>query len=324
MEQHINDTIIAYLNDPGNQELANSLEPWLNASADNRQLFEEMRQVWESAGQLPQEFSSQKGWELLQEQLTVVPKSTMRVRSVNQVWWRVAAVVFPLLVLTGIWYSHNTSSAAWHTFVASRNGIDSVLLEDGSQIILRPGTTVLWRFNSSKREVKMQQGEAFVKVAKDATRAFSVQLPNGTVTVLGTSFNIKSTLRYSDVAVREGRVSISGNKGTSTILTAGDLAVIDSAGMVSKSAGNYAYRSNWTNPQLRFRNMKLDQVVRIMESAYQIKIAIQDSRLSAISLNADFSEVTREVALEELAVLLNTDLKHLSDSTYQLGTSETK
>ncbi|MBV8253113.1 MAG: FecR domain-containing protein [Chitinophaga sp.] len=324
MEKHINDTIIAYLNDPDNQELAQAVESWLNASADNRQLFAVMQQVWESAGQLPQEFSVQEGWESLTAQLGIVapPPPVAKVKSMYRIWWRVAAVVLPLLVLTGAWYGYHSAGAEWHTFTASKNGIDSVSLEDGSKVILRPGTGITWRLGKSQREVRMQQGEAFLKVAKDAKRAFTVQLPTGTVTVLGTSFNIKATPTYSDVAVWDGRVSVAGSKGQPILLTAGGLAIIDTAGRVSQPTGHYAYRGSWSNRNLRFHEKNLEVVLRTMETIYHIKIAVMDAKLLAFTVSLDVSDVSANEALQILSFTLGTGMKQLSDSTYQLGTAK--
>lgn len=84
-------------------------------------------------------------------------------------------------------------------------------LPDGSEIILRPNSNVVYakKFASLYREVYLT-GEAFFEVAKDPTHPFFVYTSNIVTRVLGTSFTIRSfpADKRATVIVKTGRVTV--------------------------------------------------------------------------------------------------------------------
>lgn len=84
----------------------------------------------------------------------------------------------------------------------------SVVLSDGTKVILNAGTTLSYptAFVSGQREVKVN-GEAFFEVSHDKEHPFIVSAENVKVKVLGTKFNVKA---YDDddnieVTLAEGK-----------------------------------------------------------------------------------------------------------------------
>uniref|UniRef100_UPI0031D91F38 FecR family protein n=1 Tax=Chitinophaga sp. TaxID=1869181 RepID=UPI0031D91F38 len=74
-------------------------------------------------------------------------------------------------------------------------GLDYTLkLSDGSEIIINSATEVYFpfRFGDSARIIRIS-GEAYCKIARDDSRPFVVELPDGAgVQVLGTTFNVNT------------------------------------------------------------------------------------------------------------------------------------
>ncbi|PWV55502.1 FecR family protein [Chitinophaga sp. S165] len=68
-----------------------------------------------------------------------------------------------------------------------------ILLKDGSEIHLNAATKLRFplTFKGVYREISVD-GEAYLKVARNARMPFIVHLPNGTVEVLGTEFNVNT------------------------------------------------------------------------------------------------------------------------------------
>lgn len=69
----------------------------------------------------------------------------------------------------------------------------SITLADGTSIQLNAASSLIFpfAFRGNSREVTIS-GEAYIKVAKDAARPFIVHLPNATIQVLGTEFNVNT------------------------------------------------------------------------------------------------------------------------------------
>jgi hypothetical protein len=85
-----------------------------------------------------------------------------------------------------------------------------LILQDGSTIWLNAGSSVNFPiyFTGRTREVSIK-GEAYLTIAKDPERPFIVNVPNGKVAVLGTSFSVNTLDRNNvSVALTQGRIQM--------------------------------------------------------------------------------------------------------------------
>jgi len=314
MENELNNIVIDYLCDPDNTAKALALQQWLDAGADRPQLFNDMKQVWEASRQLPATgFDRAAGWEALVSELAIpATTSTTKVISIAKKWWWAAAIMVPLLIFTGYRY-FKVPAETWTTYLAKGNDTDSLLLPDGSQIALKAGTELSYR----SREVKMMKGEAFFNIAKNEQQRFSIQVPNATILVLGTSFNVKTTGSYSDVAVWDGKVSVTGKEGPAVTLTAGNLAIVDNNNLTAKkSAGNYAWRCGWGNHDLSFSDQEVALVMQTVASYYHVNLEVTDKDILKSKITVRFNNVPLSEALLVLSEMLDLTTIKTADTAY--------
>jgi len=311
MENELNNIVIDYLSDPDNTAKAQALQQWLDADASHPALFLQMKQVWETAPSLPEApFDRKAGWQQLSEQIS--PARQTPVRAIHSRWWWAAAIALPLLGVAGYRYLH-TSAPEWQQYVAKGADTDSLHLPDGSDVFMKPGTTLSYR----NRQLRMTQGEAFFKIAKDEQQRFSIEIPNGTIQVLGTSFNVKTTNSYSDVAVWDGKVSVQSDRGAAVTLTAGNLAILNTAtGEVKKPAGDYAWRCGWSNHDLSFSDQEVGLVLQTVSSFYHVHLQVADSDLLKSKITVRFNKVPLTEALLVLSEMLDLTTIKTTDSTY--------
>lgn len=91
----------------------------------------------------------------------------------------------------------------------------SVMLEDGSHAELDARTAIKVTINEAERRVELLSGEAWFQVASDAARPFVVQAGVGTVTALGTAFDVAlESGNPTRVTVSEHSVRLSSYGGT--------------------------------------------------------------------------------------------------------------
>lgn len=124
-----------------------------------------------------------------------------------------ATTLVALLILTVLWgvpYARYTDTIV--TRPASRQ---VVALQDGSRAELNAQTELFTDFRGEKRTVRMEKGEAFFVVSKDAAHPFSVQTPGGLIVVTGTEFNVRLTDVGAEVTLLEGSVRFEPTNGTS-------------------------------------------------------------------------------------------------------------
>lgn len=90
----------------------------------------------------------------------------------------------------------------------------AITLPDGTEIQLNAATRIQFpfAFRGSTRDVTIN-GEAYLKVAKDPSRPFRVHLPNSTVQVLGTEFNVNTyDSGHVDISLVSGAVQLHTSK----------------------------------------------------------------------------------------------------------------
>ena len=120
----------------------------------------------------------------------------------------------------------------WHAdYRTSVGEIKTVLLADGTELILNTDTAIDARFDSTWRQVRLLQGELLVTTSKSAmeSRPFVVETAHGRVRALGTRFSIRTNDDHSRVNVLESATLIepSGSPGDGMRLEAGHSADFD-------------------------------------------------------------------------------------------------
>ena len=124
-----------------------------------------------------------------------------------------AACVILMVVAGALRYTpifHNLSGDA-RTYLTERAATKVLELSDGSQIILGASTRLSVDYTPSHRLVRLERGEAMFRVARDRVRPFTVLAGTGSITAVGTQFDVRRELDESDrvvVTVSEGAVEV--------------------------------------------------------------------------------------------------------------------
>ena len=84
---------------------------------------------------------------------------------------------------------------AYNTINVPRGGDFRLVLSDGTQVAINAESKLRYpiRFDSISRNVYVS-GEAYFKVAHDASRPFRVHTSKGVIELLGTEFNVRGLL----------------------------------------------------------------------------------------------------------------------------------
>ena len=181
-----------------------------------------------------------------------------------------------------------------------RGGEFCLTLSDGTRAWLNSETSIQYPvvFGTKERRVFIQ-GEAYFEVAKDAKKPFTVQFMSSSVTVLGTSFNIRAypEEKQSQTTLAEGSVRIY-SPGSSMLLKPGEQAEVNalSGEMVKKEVEVKSFTS-WKDGRFVFEQEPLENIMRTLERWYDIRVIFRDEGAKRISLSGnlkrygDFSQV---------------------------------
>ena len=173
------------------------------------------------------------------------------------------------------------------TFKTENGEITSLTLPDNSQVTLNAGSKVVYsgnRFNT-RRKIQLT-GEAYFKVTKGNT--FSVVTTEGTVTVLGTTFNVRSRDEKLSVFCYTGKVKVSDHfksvyltKGKKTAKLPGE--ILQDAQPTALNEG-----LQWRNGSFYFQNAPLKEVLAELSRQYNVVIHLpeyEENRVITTSFN---------------------------------------
>lgn len=193
-------------------------------------------------------------------------RTAPKARRINQWIPRVAAVLLIALGLSFVLYANHTSSE-----FAGNGEMAIFTLPDDSQVMLNAGSEAQYKeFNWGNHRRLELQGEAFFKAAKGKT--FDVVTPLGTVTVVGTQFNVKARGNRLDVTCFEGSVKVATANDT-IMLTPGMAVAFENAKPLPVPAVTRS-EPGWVHHEAVFVSENFTNVIAELERQFDIDIVI--------------------------------------------------
>ncbi|WP_341841415.1 FecR family protein [Chitinophaga caseinilytica] len=191
------------------------------------------------------------------------PAAPARVRRIG--WWKAAAVLLPVVGLS-TWLLWDRSADS-QLYVNNARSVQVIRLEDGSEVSLNRNARLTFR-GGANREAWLE-GEAFFTIAGHASKPFIVHTRQQLdITVLGTSFNVKSGEQATEVVLNTGKVKV-GDGGKAVILQPGEMAVYDAkAHQVSTQQADTLMHTSWKNELLPFRERPLKEVMGFLQAQF--------------------------------------------------------
>ena len=242
---------------------------------------------------------------------TLSLRTDTRLRLVSQHWLKMAAAVVLLVLAGSVWWTQPI------TFTAPVGDQLSVKLSDGSTVSMNSGTRLAHNrsFGSTNRRVKLK-GEAFFDVAHDDA-PFVVETFNGTITVLGTRFNVRAWESDEEpetvVALEQGSVLLSSRSKEKK-------PVVLEPGQVSRISGSLAptppeiedidKRTAWRAGGLYFVDIPVGVAVDEIKRRYDVNVQVEplELRQERITLVTN-GEHDAETALAFIARVRNYTLE---------------
>lgn len=229
-------------------------------------------------------------------------------------YYKIYSIAASILLLIGIgcfaWIlSLNQSSNTMFVATSGIQNMQSILLPDGSQVQLGPGSKLVYpsEFDGKTREVKLE-GQAFFDVAKDKSKPFVVKTKDMDVTALGTAFEVFSYEMENSIetVLLNGKVKVDllhGNHKREVILNPNDkLTLSRSDARISIEKVNATKYSDWRNLGiLSFENEKLSMIIPRLEKWYGQKIFCQKDLANTYR----FTFKVRNESLDRILYMLN-------------------
>lgn len=198
-------------------------------------------------------------------------------------------------------------------------------LPDNTKITSGQGTELSYSAEfGNERNISMQRGQAFFEVKRDTLHPFTVQLPNGSVRVLGTSFNIKidSLTGNTTLTVVSGRVQANALASSDNrILTKGQMISFTAdgtlAGETIEANGN---ELSWKTGKLIFASTAMPDVIRAINNHFGSSLTLESHALDSCKLNASFTDPELPKILDMLKIAFDIEVIEKEGTVILRGT----
>jgi transmembrane sensor len=145
-------------------------------------------------------------------------------------------------------------------------------------------------YSRHERLVQVQRGQALFQVVHEADRQFRVLAGETEVVAVGTQFDVYRKSTITLVTVVQGRVGVSINRESPTLVSAGERATVDQLSpSITRSRVNAQQAVGWAEGQIAFDQQPLGEVAEEFNRYAAVPIVIQDEQVRAIPISGVFS-----------------------------------
>jgi len=305
---HIDDLIVCMLGNDLDDAGMEELRVWASASEDNMRYVQDKCELWFSATnvELLSRFDIEQAFAKFQQRVAEYQRSNMLAPSrenhkskyVRLLCY--AASLVAVVLATGFLCFHGgqerlLKNLADITIEAPVGSRTMMQLPDGSRVWLNSKSRMSYSqaFGVRERKVKIV-GEAYFEVQKNESLPFCVESENIAVRVLGTKFNFCDYTNDAEatVVLEKGKVAINGLHDEENIyyLKPHQKASMDKkTGQINISDVVANSATSWTKGVLMFKDEPLDNIVKVLEHNYGVKVTIATDVARRFRFNGDFN-----------------------------------
>ena len=184
----------------------------------------------------------------------------------NTNWLQPVLKIAAILVLCfGAYYYTTTLDTTFTTDFSEKITVD---LPDNSKVNLNALSSITFNKSDWKNNRNITlKGEAFFDVEKGSS--FNVNTTTGTVTVLGTEFNVRQRDNFFEVTCYEGLVLVTYKNNKTKIKPGESFLVLND--LVINNKTDYS-KPQWLSNTSAFKSLPLKEVIAEFERQYNVKV----------------------------------------------------
>lgn len=270
--------IVRHLNAATTKEEEALLTVWLQESAENRETYNSIQEIWKSEQELTDNAVITTGLHAVKNKIAA------RRRKLYRTYAAAAAMLGVIIVSATLFFKNDP-----YTEVAAAGQITHLTLKDGTLVHLSPASKIRYR----QRDIILD-GEAFFEVAKNEHAPFTVKAGELTIKVLGTKFNVSDTA----VSLVDGKVQVTAHAQTYTLQPGEQLFYNKNEQRCIQREYDVEEVTGWASSILVFRNEIFASAAAKIEKMYDVKIHFTDPETASYRLFARFENKSLEYVLD--------------------------
>jgi ferric-dicitrate binding protein FerR (iron transport regulator) len=331
----IDELLVKFLLGEASKEEASEAGNWIAASPENQRYFAEFKMIWESSRELAARstVNVEAAWERMKGKIEerekrgteektgerekggIEGKSLLRRMGIE--WRRAAAILVVVLAGTITWLIYRQWTSSDQIEIASTNESRKEALPDGSVITMNKGTSVRYpaRFSGNKRTVELK-GEAFFDVKPDFRKPFEVTVNELTITVLGTSFNIRESDTATVIIVETGLVRVSDGEQVIELAKGEKTTIRKNIRTWLKDNQSDKLYQYYRTRSFNCDNTPLWKLVEVLNEAYDTNIVISNPAIKNTPITTVFEDQPLEEILSIIGQTLDITITRKDDIIY--------
>ena len=280
---NIDQIIGRLMGDDSQGEERSALEAWKKEAEENVKALEEIKKIASLSDTLKdyEDFDSENAWEsfasTMEEELDVdvsgASKKDKNTRFFSLKRLSQIAAIFVITIGSFFVVNQFLNTEEGPTIYSAVTEMTDVNLDDGTQVILDKSASLT---ATGDRSVEFS-GRAYFEVESSENNPFTIDLPLGKVTVLGTEFTIDTDGNSTEVYVEEGTVRYEMANRTWT-LVGGQLIRVNSNGEGTVLEGRDDNYNSWKNQKLIFRDNNMQEVVAALSRHFKKDVLIENKK----------------------------------------------
>ena len=329
MDQHydipLEDLLVKYLLREATPEERRAVDEWLAADAEHRKYYDQLFLIWEKSrlaagGVLPDiPGEEEQAWQTLRQKMQKPVRGAAVLRmgarrmgarrmgenrtGVRRMGVRALRLTAAAILLFFFWWQYTTPK--WQS-TASNDHIRIDTLADGSIVTLNKHSILSHppTFAAGARTVTLE-GEAFFSIAADKDRPFRIKTNGITITVLGTSFNVRTENGRTAILVETGLVEVE-NRRNHIHIAAGETVTLgqNDPSPVKQPARAILYK--YYQPRdFVCRDTPLGTLVDALNQAYGDSITIKNPAIRDLPITTTFHDASLPQVLDVIRKTLN-------------------
>ncbi|MBV1933286.1 MAG: FecR domain-containing protein [Parvibaculaceae bacterium] len=289
---------IALKENPSSASLQRRFEDWYAADVAHASAWEEVCQITNLMKQMEPALPLHP-----QQSSKVVPLKAFGGAKRKSIIGSAIAACLALMVGVGVLGSVGAD------YETGTKSLQVIALADGSEVTLAPNSAINVSFEKNLRVVELVEGKALFDVTANKQRPFVVHTAQLDVTVLGTSFEVRSGVTSfsatASVAVRHGKVRVAKNalpNPEPQILRAGDWMSLNPKGQTTSGTRDVNQIAAWQNNILLARAISLEEVVAELDHYFTGMIVVAGEEFGSQPVTGVYQLDDPEAALLAISV----------------------
>ena len=300
--QHIDDLLVKQLTGEATDDELVAVEQWLATDKANQHYYNDFKLIWEESSHLAATtvVDEQAAWERFQNhvQEKTLQAQTPAIWSMQNPLMRAAIVtglVIGIACLTYFLFNNNPGNVVSMATIQANEEVRTDSLPDGSMVFLNKHSQIAYprQFSHDKRILQLN-GEAFFKVTPNKQQPFEVHTNHVTITVVGTSFNVRSRGDTTEIVVETGIVQVATEQQTIT-LKAGEKALAGPGETIfQKQVNNDHLYNYYRSRKFICDNTPLWKLAEKLEEAYNVHIVFENDTVRDMPISTVFDNMPLE------------------------------